>query len=117
MSYSSFLLAQHQLKSVSKARIVIGGHLIFVEQSPCEKKWTLRTEVGKAVSADLRHSVSALGTLRYQERGAYLKLDPETEAVHLIQEISSSGKYAPFRYLMHDFAAVASEWRTIFSEN
>lgn len=114
MSYNSYILARHQLAGSRNARIVVGGHLIIVESSPCAKKWTLRTELysgREGIPSYICESVSASGTLRWQERGAYLKWDPATYSVHLVQEIHSSGKYAPFRHVMHDFASLASQWR------
>lgn len=108
MSYTHFLLTHHQLSTSRKARIVVDGHPIFVEESPCTKKWTLRTEVHP------NHHPDVVRSLRWQERGAYLQQDRETETVQLIQEIPSSKKYIFFRQFLHDFANVANEWREIF---
>ena len=44
-------------------------------------------------------------------------MDPETDSLYLVQEISSFKRYLPFKYLIQDFANIASEWKEIFQDN
>lgn len=117
MSYNTYLLVLSQLTSRKKAECVVQGSVIFVESKQSGKDWNLSTKIFDADTAKipsfLEQSLNSRGLLRWQERGAYLKLDPETNSVYLVQEILSSKKYVPFKYLMNDFAGVAKQWKDI----
>ena len=120
MSYNTYLLVLSQLSSRKKAECVVQGSVIFVESKQSDKDWNLSTKIFDADTAKipsfLQQSLTSRGLLRWQERGAFLKLDPETNSVYLVQQIQSSRKYVPFKYLMNDFAGVAREWKDILDE-
>lgn len=120
MSYNTYLLVLSQLSSRKKAECVVQGSVIFVESKEVGKDWNLSTKIFDADTAKipsfLQQSLTSRGLLRWQERGAFLKLDPETNSVYLVQQIQSSRKYVPFKYLMNDFAGVAREWKDILDE-
>jgi len=120
MSYNTYLLVLSQLTSRKKAECVVQGSVIFVESKQSGKDWNLSTKIFDADTAKipsfLQQSLNSRGLLRWQERGAYLKLDLETNSVYLVQEILSSKKYVPFKYLMNDFAGVAKQWKDILGE-
>ena len=119
MSYDAFLAVMNQLAGQRKARCVVQGSVIFIESKPTEKKWALATRVfcgdGYLPQA-VKECITSSGTLRWQERGANLRVDPDSSNVYLVQEIEPSGKYVPFRYFMRDFADVANEWREILED-
>jgi hypothetical protein len=120
MSYKSYLFVLSQLSSRKNAECVIQGSVIFVEVEDKNQQWHLYTKVLDAseekVPSFLRRSLGKKGILRWQERGAYLRLDPETSHVYLMQDIDSLSKYVPFKHVMNDFANVASEWKNILQE-
>jgi hypothetical protein len=120
MSYRSYLFVLSQLSSCKRAECVVQGSVVFVEVGEKDKKWKLSTKLldssEKSIPSFLKNSLNRSGMLRWQERGAYLCLDPETSHVYLMQEIESSNKYVPFKHVMSDFASVASEWKDILHE-
>jgi hypothetical protein len=117
MSYSAFLLVMSQLAGKRKARIVVQGGVIFFEISPKKNHYTLYTKVyfgDGYLPPSVSSCVSSRGTLRWQSRGAYLKLDSLTHSVYLFQEVEmQEGKYIPFKHYLSDFSLVAAEWREI----
>ncbi|MBS3905203.1 MAG: hypothetical protein KGZ39_07750 [Simkania sp.] len=119
MLYDTFLAVMNQLAGQRKARCVVQGSVIFIESKPVGKQWSLATCVfdgGEYLPRSVKECVSSAGVLRWQERGANLRLDPASNSIYLVQEIQSSSKYVPFRYLMSDFAEVANEWRDILDD-
>ncbi len=119
MSYDAFLAVTTQLAGQRKARCVVQGSVIFIESKPTEKKWALATRVFSGdgfLPQSVKECISSSGTLRWQQRGANLQVDPASSSVYLVQEIDQAGKYVPFRYLMRDFAEVANEWREILED-
>ena len=119
MSYDSYLLVMSQMFSRKKAQVIVQGSVIFIE-SDRKSHWNLSTKIlgieSKKIPGRLKECVSHTGLLRWQERGAYLKLDSDTNSIYLLQEIVSSKKYLPFKYLIGDFASVANEWKEILEE-
>ncbi|MGE5196546.1 MAG: hypothetical protein ACM3JI_04380 [Anaerolineae bacterium] len=120
MSYDAFLTLLTQLAGQKKARVVIQGSVIFIETMPQNNRMTLSTKVFSSENGfmprKVRECISSSGFLKWQERGAYLKLDSFDNSVTLIQEIESSTKYVPFKYLMSDFVEVANEWKEILDD-
>jgi hypothetical protein len=119
MSYDTFLVVLSQLAGKKQARVVVQGSVIFVETDDKKAKWNLKTKVFDGdgfLPHGVRDCVSSTGMLRWQERGAYLKLDNETQNVYLIHEIESSKKYVPFKYQVNDFVEVANEWKEILDD-
>ena len=120
MSYETFLLFITQMDSQRKAKVVIQGSVIFIESSQKKDNWNLSTKIlrreNKNFPSFARDCISYTGLLKCQGRGAYLKLDSETNSIYLVQEIISSKKYLPFKYLIQDFASVAHEWKEILEE-
>src|SRR5579871_5407460 len=100
MSYDAFLTVMDQLAGQRKARCVVQGSVIFIESKPTEKKWALATRVFNGdgyLPKSVKECISSVGVLRWQEKGASLRLDPDSHSVFLVQEIQSSSKYVPFR--------------------
>lgn len=120
MEYNSFLLFLSQISGQKKAKVVVQGSVIFVETNAKNGHWNLSTKIMHSEPRKSKNSMDGSlvnGFLKWQERGAYLKLDKETQALYLMQEVTSSKKYLPFKYLIQDFATVASEWKEIFDSN
>jgi|SRR5690348_4627771 len=119
MSYNAFLVVMSQLAGNRKARIVIQENIIFFEKTK-KNHWTLCTKVYSGEDSlpnSVRSCVSNGGVLRWQHRGAYLKLDPHSPSVYLLEEIEiEEGKYIPFKHHLSDFSAVAAEWKEILQE-
>ncbi len=117
MSYNAFLGVMSQLAGKRKARIVIDGEVIFFEASERKNHLTLYTKVYSGdgyLPNNVRSCVSSSGLFRWQQSGAYLKLDPFTYSVYLFQEVQmEEGKYIPFRHHFSDFLLVARQWREI----
>ncbi len=117
MSYSSFLIVMSQLATKRKARVVMEGEVVFFELSEKKHHCTLYTKVFSGngyLPNSVRSCVSSSGLLRWQQSGAYLKLDPITSSVYLFQEVQmEEGKYIPFRRHLNDFSYVACQWREI----
>ena len=90
--------------------------VIFIEKSCHTGHWSISTKI---LGTQLKHLSSSLGSylsrgsFRWQENGAYLKMDRETQSVYLVQEVISSKKYIPFKHVIQDFASVAEEWKEI----
>lgn len=120
MSYHAFLIVMTQLASKRKTRVVVEGEVIFFETSSKEDHYTLYTKVffgDGYLPKNVRSCVSSSGVLRWQQNGAYLKLDPLTHSVYLFQNVEmQSGKYIPFKHHLSDFAIVAAEWREILRD-
>lgn len=112
MTHDVFLLVLSQLAGKKKTRVVVQGSVIFIETCPLKEKWTLSTPIFSGEGRMLPPS----GFLRWQEKGAYLKLDPTTHTVYLMQDVLAAQKYVPFKYLVSDFADVANEWREILDD-
>lgn len=120
MSYEAFLLVMSQLAGNKKARVVVRENVIFFEKSDKEHQLILYTKVYFGED-DLPHSVrsclSSNGVLRWQHNGAYLKLDPPSNSVYLLEEVQmEDGKYIPFRHHLNNFSAIADEWKEILQE-
>jgi hypothetical protein len=119
MSYDAFLTVMNQLAGQRKARCVVQGSVIFIESKPKQKKWMLATRVFSGdghLPQSVKECVASSGVLRWQEKGAKLRLDPASHSIYLVQEIGGEPKYVPFRYMMRDFADVANEWREILED-
>jgi hypothetical protein len=120
MSYDAFLLVMSQLAGKKKARVVIQGLVIFFEPSHKQNHWVLSTQIFSGegyLPSSVRSCVSSGGMLRWQHRGAYLKLDPKTHSVHLIEEIQmEENQYIPFKSYLNEFLSVATEWKDILHE-
>lgn len=120
MSYQAFLIVMSQLAGKQKARVVVEGEMIFFEASSKKNHYTLYTKVFSGdgyLPKNVRSCVSSSGVLRWQQNGAYLKLDPLTYSVYLFQNVEmQQGKYIPFKHHLSDFATVAAEWREILRD-
>lgn len=84
-----------------------------------ETRWSLSTKVFDGdgyLPPAVRDCVSSSGVLRWQEKGATLRLDPISKSVFLVHEIDAASRYLPFRFFMRDFATLAQEWRTLFDD-
>lgn len=117
--YDAFLAVLTQLAGQKKARVVVQGSVIFIETAGKKNHWSVSTKVFSKdgfIPPNVRDCVSSSGLMRWQERGAYLHLDPLEQAIYLVHEIHSSPKYVPFKYLMNDFVSVANEWREILED-
>lgn len=119
MSYDAFLVVMSQLAGNRKARVVIQENIIFFEKSK-KNHWTFYTKVYSGdgyLPSSVRSCVSSGGMLRWQHRGAYLKLAPDSHSVYLFEEIEmEEGKYIPFKHHLSDFSTVATEWKEILQE-
>lgn len=122
MFYAVFLQVMTQLSGSKRAKCVIHGQTIFIDRlQKGDKKeiWTLSTKVFNGdgyLPPTVRECVSSSGVLRWQERGATLRLEPLSKSVFLIHEIDPAKRYLPFRSIMRDFIDVAQEWRTHFDD-
>lgn len=119
MSHDAFLEIITQLAGRRKARVVIQGSVIFIETESKSSKWSLSTQLFASegyLPPSIKEWMSNSGLMKWQERGAYLQLDPVDQSVHLVHEIHSCAKYVPFKYMMNDFVSVANEWREILEE-
>ncbi len=117
MSYDLFLAFLSQMYNSKKARLVIQGSVIFIETSKKADSLQMKTKVFSG--DDLNNTSSCIpsnGVLHVQDRSAYLKLDPTTKDVYLINEVKFSNKYLPFRYQINDFVDVANEWKEILED-
>jgi hypothetical protein len=115
MDYHTFLLLLSQMSGQRKAKVVLQGSVIFVETGSKNDHWNLSTKISKADTKKLKFELR--NGFRWQGKGAYLKVDSEQESVYLVQEVVSSKKYLPFKYLIEDFASIACEWKEIFEED
>jgi hypothetical protein len=112
MSYQIFLRILIQLSLHSKVVAHIEGREVMVER--IGKKWNLSTRLFSEegfMPQSIRDCVSSTGILRWQDKGAFLKLDPRTFSVFLIQEMTPTVSYRSFRSLMRDFLQHAQEWQ------
>jgi len=120
MVYDAFLLVMSQLAGKRKARVVVEGELIFFEETSKKDHWILSTKVFSGegyLPPSVRAYLPRSGVLRWQQSGAYLKLDPAAHCVYLFEEITMpKGKYIPFKHHLNAFSNSASEWREIFQE-
>jgi hypothetical protein len=120
MSYQAFLLVMSQLAGQKKARVVVQDHVIFFETSAKKNYLKLYTEIFNGegyLPRSIRSCLSSYGTLRWQCDEAYIKLDPMTSSIYLIDEVElEHGKFLPFRDLLSEFSSAASEWKGILQE-
>ena len=120
MLYQSFLLVMSQLASHGKARVTIEDAEIFFQTTHKKNHYTLHTKVYSGegyLPSQIRSVVSSSGVLRWQQNGAYLKLDPLTYSVYLFQEVQmEEGKFIPFKHFLSDFCEVSAEWREILKD-
>ncbi len=118
MAYDIFLQIISQLSGQKRARCVVQDQIIFIDQ-PHKNRWVLSTKVfhGEGyLPPSIRGCVSSSGILRWQERGASLRLDPHSQSIFLIHEIDATRRYTHFRFVMKDFLSLAEEWRIIFDD-
>ena len=73
-----------QITSQKKAKVVIQGSVIFIETSNHTGHWSLSTRILDNRSKDPSLSRDSL---RWQQRGAYLKTDPDTDSIYLVPDI------------------------------
>jgi hypothetical protein len=119
MEYNAFLLFLNQIENQKKAKVVFQGSIIFIETSSQAEHWSLSTKILGSSNKKLGRSLglyTGAQSWKWQEKGAYLKVDSETDSLYLVQEISSFKRYLPFKYLIEDFAGIALEWKEIFQE-
>ncbi len=120
MIYSEFLIAMAQLSFRKKAQITIGENIIFIEASTSESRWKLSTKVFNAFDESpemLRSCLSSRGAFTWQNQGAYLKRDPQSESIWLMDEVEMPrGKFIPFKYHIQAFAQAADEWKETLYE-
>lgn len=121
MAYDIFLQVMSQLSGQKRARCVMKGQTIFINrlEQASKTRWSLSSKVflGEGfLPPSIRDCVSSSGVLRWQEKGATLRVDSTTKSVFLVQEIDATKHYLPFRYVMADFAHLAQEWRTLFDD-
>lgn len=119
MEYAAFLILLNQIESQKKAKVVVQGNVIFIETSCNNGHWSLSTKILRIQSKKLQRTLGSYlsrSRLKWQEKGAHILIDPDTQAVQLVQEIIPSKKYLPFKYVVQDFASVATEWKEIFEE-
>lgn len=117
MAYDVFLLVMSQLAGRRKARVVIQGEVVFFEVSDKKNRLIFSTKIFSGdgdLPPSVRSCVFSNGVLRWQQNGAFLKLDPNIHCVSLVQEVEmEKNKYLPFRRHLEDFCGIASEWREI----
>lgn len=118
--YDAFLRVMSQLSSKRKARIEIDDNAIFFETLKNENCMRISTTIYRGegfISPSVRSCVPSNGILHLQSSGAYLQLDLEAHAVHLIEEVDmEKGKYIPFKHHFSDFCQIAAEWREILQD-
>lgn len=116
MLHTAFLMAMSQLAVHKKARISLEDKEIFIEAGAKDNRWKLCTKIFNGngfLPERIRDCISASGVLKWQKEGAFLKLDPETHSVYLVQELELAFKYIFFKQIVTDFIKVAEEWRQI----
>ena len=119
MSYKAFLIVMSQLAGNRKARVIVQGNTIFFEKIK-KNHWIVYTPVYSGddyLPPSVRSCVPSHGTLRWQNKGAYLKLDPLSHSVYLFEEIElEEGKYIPFKHHLSNFSSIAAEWKEILQD-
>lgn len=118
MAYDVFLQVMSQLSGQKRARFVMNDQVIFIDKLQ-KNQWALSTKVFHAdgfLSPSVRDCVSSSGVLRWQEKGASLRVDPISKNVYLVHEIDAASRYTHFRFLIADFVSLAKEWRAVFND-
>jgi hypothetical protein len=118
MLYKDFLYIKSQLVNKKTAQIVIDDQAIsFVASSKKRNRLKITTTVFSgdgSLPKSVRSCVSSSGKLRWQQGGAHIQLDPETQSVLLIEEVEiEENKYLPFKEALNDFTLAAKEWQEI----
>lgn len=120
MFYRDFLFVISQLGLKRKLYLNVQDYQICISISKRKNHWTLQTKLFDAegeIPSSIRACVSSSGFLRWQEGGAYLKLDPFSHSIFLVEEIEMPNpKFIPFRYYLNHFISIASEWKEIFHD-
>jgi hypothetical protein len=114
ISYQLFLRILSQFVVRSKIKVDVEGREIFIHKD--KKRWILSSLIFKEkgdLSKSVHENFSSLGFLRWQERGAFLKLNREESSLFLVQEITSTLSYLRFKALFTDFIQNAIEWEEI----
>ena len=115
MSYKEFLKFIAQFAGHRKAEIEVEGNLITIEMRGQKNCWRLSSPVYIS-EGHLPDCLSYSGVLRWQERGAFLEVDRETESVNLVQDITSFATYLRFKPLFLDFSQLVTEWKDILDD-
>ncbi len=115
MSYKEFLKFIAQFASHRKAEIEVNGNLIAIEMRGKKNCWRLSSPVFIS-EGYLPDCLSYSGVLRWQERGAFLEVNRETESVFLVQDITSFATYTHFKPLFTDFSQIVTEWKEILDD-
>jgi hypothetical protein len=121
--YSTFLLILSQLTGQKRARVVVQDKVVFVDVSTSKGKecWTLSTQVYQGegeIPSSVHSYVSGTDLLRWQQKGAHLKIEPRSNSVLLVEEIQMPGqKYIFFRAHFEKFLQSVAEWKEIFVES
>jgi hypothetical protein len=121
MNYNIYLFLLHQLSFKKKAQCVVQGNVIFIEAKPKTKYWEISTKLVdgqlQKIPSFLKDSLTSRGILKWQERGAYLRLDPFSNHLHLIQDVRASNQYIPLKHLINDFVKVVMEWKNLIENS
>lgn len=116
MSHQAFLSALCQMGSYQKARIVVEGHSIFIEEA--KEGWVFSTEVFSVegrLPAGIAACVSPSGRIHAQLTGFDLKFDASCCGIVLSSQVGfQKGKYLPFRDHLIAFISAAHEWQATF---
>ncbi|NDD58650.1 MAG: hypothetical protein EBZ47_05260 [Chlamydiae bacterium] len=115
MSYHAYLLLQNTVQNKEKVGFWVDGINIFFEKVGLNS-WQLSMKIldpsSQKIPSYIRQVFSISGIFKWQEKGAYLKIDPLSQEIYLYQQVESSTRYKSFRYLIHDFLAKAQDWRS-----
>ncbi len=119
MSYQSFLSVLSQFSGNNQANLIMEGNTITIEKN--ENSWILSSRVfaayGEEIPDSIKESLSCFGSFRWQQKGAYLHLHPDSQDMFLMQEVSPLSGYLCFKKVLQDFALVANEWKELLARD
>jgi hypothetical protein len=111
ISHKDYLFFYHQLMEKNRASVFLQENAIFAEMEKGALDVSIKIAALEEVSPDFRSLFQ--GSFRWQDKGAYLWVDPKNSLVYLKQKVVFLQRYLPFKYLMQDFISIATEWREL----
>lgn len=106
MDHKTFLNFLSQLLDSGRSEIEVEEGLI-VSIDNVSDVWKISTQFIYRDSSELPP------VLKWQEKGAYLRLDKKSCLASLMQTVTPVGRYSCFKALIQDFVALALEWKKI----
>ena len=113
--HTYFLTILSQLIGGKRASVLVGDHVLQVEQQK-EEEWVFSVRLSTYPKQEILSCFSSTGTFLFSQRDAILYYDPRREGIYVSQSFRiPEKKYIPFKQCLSSFLKRVSEYEEIFS--